>query len=246
MPIKFYKTNGVPAKTFPNSEEVHFSNSGYIYVADQNGEQQVMYRTAIDELTQEGVKGLSYKNIAGDRGTIQFDFYSTTESNNLFISQLDPRIGEYKIYHEGYPPPGMMTELEKRKLLGIDPGAQVNQNAFSIIEMDSIPLNANKEKDKIIINPGSNINFSIDQTQKVVTINAVMSSALVGPMNNIEDVEVTNLENGDVMMYDANTQTWKNSSVVLDEMFLKSPDGEVWALRIQNDGQIYIENATIK
>ena len=245
MPIKFYKTNGVPQKTFPNSEEVHFSDNGYVYVAAQDGNQELMYRTAIDEIAQNDTKSLSYKNIAGDRGVIKFDFYSTAESDNRFISQADPRVGEYKIYHEGFPPPGMMTELEKTKLLGISPGAEVNQFAYSTIEMDSTVLSANKKQDKITINPGSNINFTIDQTGKVVTINAVMSSALVGPMSNIQDVEVKNLEHGDVMMYDGTSQTWRNSFVILEELYLKSPNGEIWALGVQDNGQMYIESANI-
>lgn len=245
MPIKFYKTNGIPQKTFANSEEVHFSDNGYIYVAAQNGDQQLMYRTAIDEIAQNDIKSLSFKNIAGDRGVIKFDFYSTSESDNRYIAQDDPRVGEYKIYHEGFPPPGMMTELEKTKLLGISPGAEVNQFAYSTIEMDSTVLSANKKQDKITINPGSNINFSIDQQSKVVTINAVMSSALVGPLNNIQDVEVTNLENGDIMMYDGETQTWKNSFLITEEIYLKSPNGDIWALGVQDDGQLYVENANM-
>ena len=139
----------------------------------------------------------------------------------------------------------MMTELEKTKLLGISPGAEVNQFAYSTIEMDSTVLSANKKQDKITINPGSNINFTIDQTGKVVTINAVMSSALVGPMSNIQDVEVKNLEHGDVMMYDGTSQTWKNSFVILEELYLKSPNGEIWALGVQDNGQMYIESANI-
>ena len=96
MPIKFYKTNGVPQKTFPNSEEVHFSDNGYVYVAAQNGNQELMYRTAIDEIAQNDIKSLSYKNIAGDRGVITVDFNSTDECENRFISHAEPRDGEYK------------------------------------------------------------------------------------------------------------------------------------------------------
>ncbi len=245
MPIKFYKTNGVPKKTFANSEEIHFSDSGYIYVAAQNGDQQLMYRTAVSSVAQNDSKSLSYSTFGGDKGVIRFDFYSTAESNNRFITQSNPMIGEYKIYHEGFAPSGMMTELEKTKLLGISPHAEVNQNAYSTIEIDSTVLSANKKQDKITINPGKNINFSIDQFNKEVTINAVLDSSAIGSLCNIPDVEVSNLEHGDIMMFNGETQTWENGLAAFKEIYLKSPNGEVWAIGIQNDGQLYVENANI-
>lgn len=240
--IKFFKTNGVPKKTFAGSEEIHFTDTGFIYVADNEGRQQPMYGNVVSAISKSGEQNLSISKVNGETNVINLDFYSTRESDRRYISQDNPRVGQYQIYHEGNPPIGSLTPEEKRKLMGISPGAEVNQNAYSVIEVDSTVLTANKKTDKIIFEPGNNINFSIDQLRKVVTVNATLGRESVERIGNIDDVNIQSVENGDIIMYDSETQTWKNSPVIVDEIYLKSPDGKLWAFGVENDGTTYIED----
>lgn len=243
MPIKFYKTMGEPVKTFPGSEEIHFSDNGYIYVADLNGNQQLMYRTAIEDIVQQDSKSIAVTEIGGDKTILRFDFYSTEESNNRFIPQDNPMIGEYKIYHEGYQPPGMMTQIEKQKLLGISPGAEVNQNTYSIVKADNIMLNSRNKTDTLTLIPGTGVNFSVNQANREITINA--SAAFTSPLEAMSDVNIAELQDGDIIAYDSKTGEWKNSYLITEEIYLKSPNGSLWAIGVQNDGSLYVESANL-
>ena len=243
MPIKFYKTMGEPPKTFPGSEEVHLADNGYIYVSDLNGNQKLMYRTSIEDIVQQDSKSLAVTEIGGDKTIIRFDFYSTAESDGRYISQANPMVGDFKIYTEAFPPPGMMTEIEKTKLLGISPGAEVNQFAFSTVKADNIMLDAKVKKDMLTLIPGTGVSFAVNQANKEVTINA--SAAFSSPLRDMADVNIKSLRDGDIIAYDAKSGEWRNSYLITEEIFLKSPDGSLWAVGVQDNGTLYVESANL-
>lgn len=245
MPIKFYRTFGEPTNTFPNSEEVHFSDNGYIYVADLNGVQKVMYGTAINNIVQEDSKSLSFTKINGDQNIARFDFYSTGESDARYVSQVNPMIGDFEIYHEGNQPPGMMTQLEKTKLLGISPGAEVNQFAFSRIVADGVVVDSQTKKDTLRLVPGVGVSFTVDAGLRTITLNS-SAAATMSNMGQEFITEIEDLAHGDVLMYDANSDCWKNGAFVTDEIYFKSPNGKIWSLGVQDDGVMYIENVEFK
>jgi hypothetical protein len=172
MPIKFYKTNGIPKKTFPNSEEIHFTDDGYVYVADNEGEQQLMYRGAINSIEYNGGKGLTYQNLAGDKGIITFNFYSTEEADATFISQAEPTIGGYDIYHAGNLPEGLLSESEIRKLASIEWNADVNQNAFQGVNVGNTTVSAVNTVDTLKLIAGENITLTADKANRSIEISS--------------------------------------------------------------------------
>lgn len=234
---------GEPPKTFPGSEEVHFTENGYIYISDLNGNQKLMYRTAIEDIIQQDSKSLAVTEIGGDKTVIKFDFYSTAESDARYISQENPMVGDFKIYTEAFPPPGLMTTLEKQKLLGISPGAEVNQFAYSTVKADNIMLDAKTKTDMLTLIPGSGVTFSVNQANKEITINA--SAAFASPLKAMQDVNIKNVRNGDVIAYDEKSGEWRNSYLITEEIFLKSPNGDLWAVGVQDNGTLYVESANL-
>lgn len=72
------------------------------------------------------------------------------------------------------------TLAEKNKLNNIQSNAEVNQNTFSIINVDSTIIESSNKTDEITIVSGNNIN--IDTSQHTITINAVIPDIQLGTM----------------------------------------------------------------
>ena len=64
------------------------------------------------------------------------------------------------------------TSAEKTKLSGIASGAEVNQNAFGVVQVGESTLNADQKTDTLILAAGSNISLTPNVTTDTVTIGA--------------------------------------------------------------------------
>lgn len=64
---------------------------------------------------------------------------------------------------------GFLSTADKTKLDGIASGAEVNQNAFSIVTVGSSSATASAEQDTLILVPGTNIAITLDTTNKKAT-----------------------------------------------------------------------------
>ena len=246
MPIKFYKTMGTPEKTFAGSEEVHFTDKGYIYVSDNNGNQMPMYTNLIDSIVLTEGKKLAYTKVDGTKGSITLDVYTTSQSDNRYITQANPTINGDQIYHEGNLPPGLLTPEEKTKLKYIENLAEVNQNAYTKIKVNNQYVNSKAKEDTLELIAGNNITITPDVTDRKITISAQFSSSLIGPLDNLQDVVISNPSNGDILRYDSMTETWKNGPQASREIYLLSPSGQPWAVRIEDDGQLFVEASTLE
>jgi hypothetical protein len=65
---------------------------------------------------------------------------------------------------------GFMSAADKAKLDGIEPGAEVNQNAFSQVKVGSATIAADSKTDVLEIASGSNIALTADESNDKVTI----------------------------------------------------------------------------
>lgn len=70
---------------------------------------------------------------------------------------------------------GLLTAADKTKLDGIANGAEVNQNAFSTIQVGNsgeFAFSATSKEDKLTITAGTGVNITMDREKKVISINA--------------------------------------------------------------------------
>lgn len=67
---------------------------------------------------------------------------------------------------------GYMSSSDKTKLNGIETGAEVNQNAFSNVKVDSTTIAADTKTDTLELVAGSNVTLTPDATNDKVTIAA--------------------------------------------------------------------------
>lgn len=73
---------------------------------------------------------------------------------------------------------GFLSAGDKAKLDGIQPGAEVNQNAFSGVKVGSITIAATQKTDTIELVAGSNVTLTPDAANKKVTIAASGGSSV--------------------------------------------------------------------
>lgn len=90
---------------------------------------------------------------------------------------------------------GLMSSSDKSKLDGIASGAQVNQNAFSVIKVGNDSIQADTTTDTLGLVAGSNVTLTADTTNDTVTISATDTTYTAGPnidiLNNIVSTEKT-------------------------------------------------------
>lgn len=70
---------------------------------------------------------------------------------------------------------GLLTAADKTKLDGIANGAEVNQNAFSTVQVGNsgeFTFSATSKKDKLTITAGTGVTITMDRERKVISINA--------------------------------------------------------------------------
>ena len=70
---------------------------------------------------------------------------------------------------------GLLTAADKTKLDGIANGAEVNQNAFSTVQVGNsgeFTFSATSKEDKLTITAGTGVNITMDREKKVISINA--------------------------------------------------------------------------
>lgn len=89
---------------------------------------------------------------------------------------------------------GIMLRADKTKLNGIQAGAEVNQNAFSTVSINSgsttVNLQADSKTDKLTIKAGDNVTLTPDAASDTVTINAKDSVYTAGSGIDISDANV--------------------------------------------------------
>ena len=95
------------------------------------------------------------------------------ESNESVVDALNSAIGNKvdKVSGKGLST-NDYTTTEKTKLSGIATGAEVNQNAFSTITINSTAIAADSKTDTFTITAGSNITLTPDTVNDKVTISA--------------------------------------------------------------------------
>nr|DAR09677.1 MAG TPA: Peptidase [Caudoviricetes sp.] len=70
---------------------------------------------------------------------------------------------------------GLLTAADKTKLDGIANGAEVNQNAFSTVQVGNsgeFTFSATSKEDKLTITAGTGVTITMDRERKVISINA--------------------------------------------------------------------------
>ncbi len=78
---------------------------------------------------------------------------------------------------------GLMSGADKAKLDGIEPGAQVNQNAFSYVKVGATTIEADSKTDTLELAAGSNIALTPDAASDKVTI------AVTGTVPSAQDAD---------------------------------------------------------
>lgn len=79
---------------------------------------------------------------------------------------------------------GMMTATDKDKLDGVEPGAEVNQNAFSGVKVGSSVIEADGKTDVLELVAGTGIELTVDTTNDKVTIGGTeVSTTAAGLMS---------------------------------------------------------------
>ena len=79
---------------------------------------------------------------------------------------------------------GLLSANDKKKLDGIAPGAETNQNAFGKIMAGEVSIAAGTEEDTLTLAAGSNVTLTADATTKKLTIaskNTTYTAATVAP-----------------------------------------------------------------
>lgn len=87
------------------------------------------------------------------------------------------------------------TTAEKTKLSGIAAGAEVNQNAFSNVKVDSTTVAADSKTDTLELAAGSNVTITPDATNDKITIAAtdtVTTATTTGSGNAVTAITATN------------------------------------------------------
>lgn len=72
---------------------------------------------------------------------------------------------------------GLMSSTDKIKLDGIAPGAEVNQNAFSNVTVESTTISADSKTDTLTLAAGNNITLTPDAANGKITISSSYAAA---------------------------------------------------------------------
>lgn len=84
------------------------------------------------------------------------------------------------------------TMDEKTKLAGIATGAEVNQNAYQIVEFDTTDVTATAKTDRLKVVAGTGVQFVTDATNKTVTVNGTAVSSVDDAMSTTSTNAVQN------------------------------------------------------
>ena len=101
--------------------------------------------------------------VNGTNTTVSFD----TTGNKIKIDAVDTTYEEATTSASG-----LMSASDKTKLNGIATGAEVNQNAFSNVKVDSTTIAADSKTDTLELVAGSNVTITPDATNDKITIAA--------------------------------------------------------------------------
>ena len=100
-----------------------------------------------------------------DSGKKAADFATPEQITTLENSKVDKESGKGLSTND-------FTNDDKTKLAGIQAGAQINQNAFSNVNVGSKSITAANQTDQIEVAAGTNITLDVDLDHKKITINS--------------------------------------------------------------------------
>jgi hypothetical protein len=101
--------------------------------------------------------------VSGDNITVTSD----GETNTITISAKDTTYEDAT-----QETSGLMSASDKTKLDGIEDGSEVNQNAFSIITVGTVDIEADDKTDKITFTAGDNVTLTPSISSKNINISA--------------------------------------------------------------------------
>ncbi len=108
----------------------------------------------------------------------------STATQNALNTKVDKVAGK-QLSTEDY------STAEKTKLADIEAGAEVNQNAYSILKFNTTTIASTGKLDTFNFASGENILFNIDETTKTVSLAADTNSILAGALTGIKVDGVT-------------------------------------------------------
>ena len=164
------------------------------YLADFPPEMREQLRAIIhDEIVNAGLlmglmPGNAGGNIAINNGTV---------NQNLNAAMLEGKAAEAFAltgHTHGAATPssdGMMTAADKVKLSSIHAGAEENQNAFSVVNVDGTLLQADNKTDTLTLAAGRNIELTPDAANDRITIalnGTVESANAAGKLSNARTI----------------------------------------------------------
>ncbi len=133
---------------------------------------------------------------------------------------------------------GMMTAADKDKLDGVEPGAEVNQNAFSGVKVGSSTIEADEKTDVLELSAGTGIELTADTTNDKVTIGGkeatptaagLMSAADKAILDAVPDTYVK--KTGDTVTGNINSTYGVNGVETVSQFSGEMAGNDLWAIR---------------
>ena len=144
------------------------------YLAEFPADEREQQRAIIeDRIVDAGtLKGLQPSNNEG-----QIPINNGLVNTNLNADKLDGKDANY-FSPEGHrhnnattDTDGFLSKEDKGKLDGVQANAEVNQNAYSNVQVGDITLQADSKQDTLVLTAGKNISLGIDSDNDAVTVN---------------------------------------------------------------------------
>lgn len=113
---------------------------------------------------------------------------------------------------------GYMSAADKQKLNNVAASAEVNQNAFSVVNAANVIIGSTSKEDTLTVVAGKNISITADASKKMLTISTTES--LFGSSNNPGGFKLETFKNGapsaSLVGTPEGSLTWGNSNVVTE------------------------------
>lgn len=106
------------------------------------------------------------------------DAYTKTEVDDKIddldtgVTSVNGQTGAVTIANATTAADGLMSSGDKDKLDKVASGAEVNQNAFTIVKVGTVPILADAKEDTLTLKAGSNVTLTPDAANDAVTIAA--------------------------------------------------------------------------
>lgn len=166
------------------------SDTNYIKVGDGNSTwNSLIYITNPDiknKLDKNGIAAQATADSLNNNISKTYIKSLSTEGSKLIITKGDNKTESLQLQDTEYSDvtndtSGLMTPEDKQKLDSIQNNAEVNQNAFSYVKINSQTISANQKKDTLELVPGNNISLSANISSNKVSIG--LSGAVANATN---------------------------------------------------------------